>query len=63
MIFTPKNLAREIQTRSEQCERGILGVAMTPDGQQGIGLAVIGPDCVVYSTLIFPFPPIDVVLN
>jgi hypothetical protein len=48
-----------VMDRSEHCERGL--IAVTEDGR---GLAMVGPDCILYAQIFHPaLPPFDFCLN
>ena len=44
---------------AETCERGVIGVS----GELGIGAAMVGPNAIVFTKMIFPGVFVDMVLN
>ena len=53
-------IVRKVTERSMTCERG--PIAYRSDGRAG--LALIGPDCILYAEIFHPeLPPFDFCLN
>ena len=57
-------LCKAIAERSAKCERQMLCSAISPDQTTAAGVALIGPDCILFTfAVVEPFVPFDSVLN